>query len=405
MRRAFMLLLSLLLLFPYPALCEQRISLEGLSLPELEALREEADARIRLMRLPGADGYFAVSDGAVYFRDPLSHLREKIRLEGEIIRVDEREDSIVYSLSLDGDPGLVFLVRYTMEEGERRLLTGDLVTAYGVFDGLSPSGGDGPNGSLPVCIASLVTLRIPKKQRLAADPYAATRDDPALLGVTAVYEGSYWSGYASFEMQMVSACRGMAAQNRAQDMNRYNIVPLRTQEFLLVWVRVKALSAPNGKAEIGNEDFCFVSSAGVEYARHYLLDSPDSLRSLYEGGEQTALIACIIDKGDKPLIVYQPASASPLWFDPNRRQVLDLTGRSFKTLQLNDSGEAVASMKSLLAEMGFLKKLDVSNKFTGTFKDALTSYQRAMGLKATGIADEQTQRLLLSGMYPPDGAK
>ena len=43
------------------------------------------------------------------------------------------------------------------------------------------------------------------------------------------------------------------------------------------------------------------------------------LRALYTGGEQTANIACLIDKGDEPLIVYQPESLTPLWFDPGRQ--------------------------------------------------------------------------------------
>ncbi len=317
MRKACMLLLAVLLAFPASALCGGGPSLEGMTLHELEALRQEVDIRIRLLRLPDAEGYLAIPDGEDYARDPSAHLFEKVRLDGEILRVDASVNDFRYYVSLDANPGRVFAVRYTPGEGEKLLLAGDLVTAYGVFEGLAPfAGEDLIHSGAPTVRASLVTQRLPQAKRLAADPCAATRDDPAPLGTVALYEGSYWSGYASFELEMLTALRGTAALKKAQEMSRYNAAPLRTQEYLLVWVRVKALSAPNGRAEIGNDDFRFVSSKGSEYNRHYLLNSPDSLRSLYEGGEHTALIACIIDKGDEPLIVYQPTSGNPLWFDP-----------------------------------------------------------------------------------------
>ncbi len=402
MKKAHIALLIFLFLIPVSALCDREISLEGLTLSELEALRQEADGRIRLLRLPDADGYLDVLDGEEYARDPSAHLYEKVRLDGEILKVTQETEGFAYYVSLNGNPRRVFLVRYAPAEDERLLLAGDLVTAYGSFEGLAPFDGAGLlESGAPIVRASLVMRRLPEKHRLAADPYAATREDPARLGTVATYGGTHWSGYASFELEMVSACRGTAALNRAQGMSAYNITPLRTQEYLLVWVRAKALSAPGGRAEIGPKDFSFVSAGGVEYEPHYLLNSPESLRPLYEGGEQTAIIACIIQRGDRPLIVYQPASAEPLWFDPNRRRVLDLSAKSFPTLQLNDSGASVSRMKTLLAEMGFLTRLDSGEKFTGTLKNALAEYQRALGLKATGIADEATQRLLLSGQYPP----
>ncbi len=319
MKRTWPVLLAILLALSISGLCEGPVSLENLTLEQLEALRQEADGRIRLLLLPDAGGYIDVAQGEAYARDPSAHLSEKVKLDGEILRVDGQADEFRYYVSLDGNPSRVFAVWYTLGEGERLLLAGDPVTAYGVFEGLAPfSGDDLIESGAPVVKASLVTQRLPKAKRLAADPFAATRDDPAPLGAAARYEGSYWSGYASFELEMVSSLRGTAALKKAQEMSKYNVTPLRTQEYLLAWIRVKALSVPGGRAEIGNEDFSFVSSDGSEYNPHYLLNSPDSLRSLYEGGEYTGLIACVIEKGDNPLIVYQSLSENPLWFDPNR---------------------------------------------------------------------------------------
>lgn len=324
MKKSVIFLLALLLALPLSALASYSMSLEGLTLNELEALRQEADGRIRLMQLPDENGYLDVLDGEAYARDPQTRLDEKIRLNGAILSVQEQAEGFLYYVSLDGNPGRVFLVRYTVKEGERLLLPGDQVTVYGVFVGLSAFKGAGLlKDGVPIVQADLVVQRLPQPTRLAADPYAGTRDDPAPLGVTAVYEGTYWTDYASFEIEMTSSSRGSKAKKTAKDMSDYNINPTSSQEYFLVWLRVKALSAPTGRAKISNEDFFFVSAGGSEYRQHFLINPPAYLRTLYAGGEQTAVIACLIDKDDTPLIVYQPDSSTPLWFNPNPNEGAD----------------------------------------------------------------------------------
>ena len=403
MKRAGMILLLILLLIsPWTGLAVSGESLDALSLKELEALRQEVDAQIRLLRLEDAQGYLDAGDGEEFARNPQAHLLGKVKLEGDILKAMEAGQEFRYFVSLAANPGRVFLVDYTPGDGQELLLSGDAVRVYGVFEGLSAFDGQDPLASgAPVIAASLVLPSLPEKTPLQAEPYAASRGDPAPLGVPAKYKGSYWSGYAAFEMEMVLALRGQAALARAQEMTKYNVAPLKTQEYLLVWLRVKALEAPEGKADISEGDFSFVSASGAEYLPHYLLNSTETLRNLFEGGEQTALIACIIDKGDKPLIVYQPRSESPLWFDPNSRHVLDLSARQFSPIQQNGASPDVLRIKALLAEMGFLRKLDSSDKLSSAVRSALAEYQKALGLKASGEADEETQRLLLSGVYPP----
>ena len=214
------------MVFTLSGLGEGPISLEGLTLAQLKALRQEADGRIRQLRLPDVEGYINVADGEAYARDPSAHLSEEVKLEAEILRVDEHTEGFRYYVTLDGNPRRVFVVWYAPGEEERLLLAGDLVTAYGVFEGLAPFVGDNLlESGAPVVRVSLVTQRLPLVKRSAADPYAATRRDPATLGATALYEGSYWSGYASFELEMVSALRGTAALKKAQEMSKYMSPP------------------------------------------------------------------------------------------------------------------------------------------------------------------------------------
>ena len=318
MRKAVLLLLAMLLVLPSNAQGGGTPSLDGLTLPELEALRQEADARIRLLRLPDENGYTDVGDGEEVARNPAAHLLEKIRLDGEILRIEEQQDGFGYVLSVYNNPGRVFLVRYTPKPDERLKLHGDAVTVFGQFKGLSPfKGGDLLEDGAPIVQADLMIARLPEIKPPAADPYAGTREDPAPLFVKAVSEGSYWTDYASFEIEMTSSLRGSAALKKAKEMSSYNISPPKHQEYFMVWLRIRALSSPSGRAEIGNEDFYFVSAGGSEYRQHFLINAPQTLRNLYGGGEHIAVIACLIDKGDTPLIVYSPVSASPLWFDPN----------------------------------------------------------------------------------------
>lgn len=410
MRRMLIYALCALLMCALPAAASSTIHLDALTVEELGVLRRDVDARIRLLQVSDAQGYLGVGDGEDHARRPQAHLGEKVKLEGEILRVQQISQSegrgFRYYVSLNGSPGRVFQVDYALQAEEGLLLAGDAVTIYGVFTGLAPFDGRGllMDGA-PIVEASAVVPRLAERPSLAADPYAATRSDPAPLGVLARYPGSYHTEYGALELEMTSALRGMAALSFAQDLTKYNVTPLRTQEYLLVWIRVKAVSAPAGRAPISENDFRFVSRTGSEYAPHYLLNSPSALRTLYEGGEQVAILSCLVDKGDRPLIVYQPQSDSPLWFDPCTRHVPDMTGRSFATLELNTSGPEVVQMKRLLAEMGFLSKLETGDKFTSSLKSALAKYQKAMGLPANGVADEATQRLLLSGTYPPDGSR
>jgi len=318
MKRSLLLLLILLLALPPGALAGSSVGMEGMTVDELEALRQEADGRIRLLQLPDADGYLDVLDGEAYARDPQAHPDEKIRLSGAILSVQEDAGAYQYYVSLDGNPARVFLVRYTLAADERLLLPGDEVIVYGVYQGLSTfDGADLLKDGAPIVQADLVIQSLPEPKYLAADPYAGTRGDPVPLGVSAVYDGSYWTDYASFEIEITSSSRGSEAASTADRLSSYNNAPAKGQEYFLIWVRVKALSAPTGRADIGNGDFYFVSAEGKEYRQYFLIDPPASLGALYADGEETALLACLIDKGDTPLIVYQPDAENPLWFDPN----------------------------------------------------------------------------------------
>lgn len=310
------LILTLALCLAPPA-AGAAAALEGLDREALEALRAQAEARIQQLRLPDEAGYRDVMDGESHLRRPDLHLDEKVRLSGTLFSLRPGAEGEECFLSLTGHPERVFLLRHRPEEGAPRLLPGDEVAAYGRFLGLHPPDAADPlAGGAGLVEAEAIVRLFPPAEEI---PAPGSRDDPLPLGVKAVYEGSYWSHYASFEIELLDMSRGSAAQKQATRMSRYNITPPRSQEWYIVQLRVRALSAPGDRAPIASEDFRFVSARGAEYRHHFLINDTQGLRTLYVGGEQEAHIACLIDRDDQPLIVFQAESLRPLWFDAGRR--------------------------------------------------------------------------------------
>lgn len=300
MKRIPLLILALLLAFPVFA--------------PARAAETQASARERLQALEGAEAYLDAGDGEAIARAPESHLGERLRLPGAILAVLGEAPEFEYALSLDQNPARVFVVRYRLQEGQALFLPGDRVTVYGTLEGARPFTGSLALGEgAPILQAALVIPLLTDEQ-----PGAATRENPAPLNTPVVYAGSRDSDYARYEITLLSMSRGSQALKLARDMSKYNINPTRNQEYLIIQVRVKALEAPAGRAPLGPEDFVFVSASGAEYRQHFLLNPPSHLTPLYPSGEQTASLACLIDKGDSPLVVFLPQSPTPLWFDPLR---------------------------------------------------------------------------------------
>ncbi len=304
------LLLLLLVLLPL-CVSAQAPDLTQMSQEELLSLRMKTDAQIRLNQLPDLDGYLDVLDGEGYARAPEGKIGDKIRFSGLILQVLPGDNAFSYLISLGNNPGLVFYADYTPGNEEYLLLSGDQVDVFGVFQGLTSIDQNNPLLSL----LPKVDLNLMVQSQELNKP-VFTRESPAGMNISATYQGSAYSGYASFEFELTDMKRGQPALKLVKDMSKYNITPQKNQEYFIVWLRVKALSAPNGRAPLSQENFRFVSADGREYRQHFLINPTSKLQTIYEGTEYIALLSTLIDKGDNPKLVYLPQSESPLWFDP-----------------------------------------------------------------------------------------
>ncbi len=74
-------------------------------------------------------------------------------------------------------------------------------------------------------------------------------------------------------------------------------------------------------------------------------------------------------------------------------------GTGYTTLQYGDSGEAVRRLQEQLQKLGFFTGTPLGNYKTLTTA-AVEAYQKAMGLKADGIATPELQEMIFAGQMP-----
>lgn len=391
----FILVLALLLLSSAEATTIP--SLASMTLEELQALRLEIDSRIQALSLPDAEGYVDANSYDGYARNPSAHIDEKIKFNGEVIQVIETDEGAQYRIAVGGDSSKIFFVQYLNPKGDFRILQDDKVTVYGIFrDLVTYESTMGGHVTIPACDADLVTSQI--ENSAPAGKYQATRNDPVPLGFTATFPGEKYGNTAVVDVTMMKAIRGTAAYAVVKGFNRYNDKPSSGKEYLLVSVKTDVKKAPDGKATISSYDFKFVSRDGVEYESAYIYKLEPELHDLYEGASQEAYIVCLVKTGDKPLIVYESSSDHSLWFDPNVREVVEIT-EELSPLKSGAKSPEVTRMQDMLIEMGFLASA-ANGKYDSATKKAVSAYQKAMGLKATGTADVVTLKLILGGNYP-----
>lgn len=231
--------------------------------------------------------------------------------------------------------------------------------------------------------------------------YDAVREQPAPIGAVVRYDGGYYMNTAVTDLTVVEVVRGDQAWQKVYQWNSYNKKPASDEEYVLVKVRAQAVAAQSGeRAEVYDYDFSFVSKEGAEYEYAYAAGIDSELNAVYEGASVEGYVVGLIKKNDQPLLVYLKDAENPLWFDLNSRAPVRIDEEEvLTTLMRGDINEDVRVMQQALIDMGYLEGAADGN-FGRKTEAAVGAYQAAMGLRATGIADSATLKLILSYAQP-----
>jgi hypothetical protein len=398
MKKLLIAFLLFALLLPTSALAEPRtIDLSTMTLDELTVLKNEVSAAITNLSAEVVDGYALVENYGEYARNPDPHVGEKIRFNGSVVQVIEGVESTTYRIAMKGNSDYMFYVEYTPEGDAPRVLEEDKVTVMGEFTGLvdyeSTFGGQ---ITIPGMTAENITPEVKAEME-----YEGTRQDPVPVGATFHYSGDDYYNTSVTDLTVTSVIRGAAAWDIVRSFYRYNDKPGKDEEYVIVYVKTAVISSPDNKpVEFSSYNFTFVSETGAAYDSASVYKMTPELKDLYAGAENEGVVAAIVPKEDKPMLVYLRNSDTPVWFDLNKRKPISLDPNVvLTTLQKGDSGDGVLAIQQKLVELGYLSGTPDGN-FGKKTVEAIKKYQGDMGLEATGIADDATQRLILTGQLP-----
>lgn len=397
-RFLILLILAAMLLLPISVYAApETIDLETMTIEELNALKNEVTAAITKASSEVLDGYILIADYGEYARNPDPHIGEKIRFNGTVEQVIEGIESTTYRIAMNGNTDNMFYVEYSSDSESPRVLEEDKVTVVGEFTGLTDYDSLlGGQITIPSLTAENITAEIKPEVE-----FSGTRQDPIPVGATFRYEGQTYYNNATMDITVTSVIRGAAAWDMVKKFNRYNDKPKKNEEYIIASIKASVISSPDDKpVNLDSYDFTFTSADGVAYERSYVSGMTPELKTLYAGAENEGIVATLISKEDKPMLVYLSDSDSPIWFDLNKRKPIVLGDDVvLSTLQKGDSGDGVLAVQQKLVELGYLSGTPDGN-FGKKTVEAISKYQTDMGIEATGIADEATQRLILTGQLP-----
>lgn len=232
------------------------------------------------------------------------------------------------------------------------------------------------------------------------EAYEATRKDPAPIGAKIRTGASEYSADYILDVTITNVIRGDAAWKLMKKLNRWSDKPSSAEEYVVVYMQMDAIdSEDDQQIDISSYDFTFVSDDGLEYGRSVYGVTPE-IKSLYAGASNVCAIACIVNKDDQAKLVYNEGYDNAKWFDLNQYASVTIPEDTvFKSLETGSSGDAVVLVQAMLIEMGYLEE-PADGNFGAKTQKAIKKYQKDIGLEATGIADEETQKLLLTRTYP-----
>ncbi|MBR3929850.1 MAG: peptidoglycan-binding protein [Clostridia bacterium] len=257
-----------------------------------------------------------------------------------------------------------------------------------------------------------------QKYLFAGDALKNTSSAPQQTEYMALGEGSYGTAVYALENRLIElnymdgAADGYYDSETTQAIKTFEYVNGRTQtgvasvslQELLYSKNAKSNSRPGGstgykKLKNGdkNDEVAKLQRRLIEL--NYLTGTVDGYFG--DGTEAAvrafqAVLNLTQDGVANDLVqTYLYAGSAP--YNPNGEVAV-----SYATLESGDSGEGVKALQNRLIQLGYLSgKAD--GKFGSGTKEAVKAFQKAVGLKANGVANAQTQKELYAETAPRKG--
>ena len=222
---------------------------------------------------------------------------------------------------------------------------------------------------------------------------SADRSSPALVGEPIECDDNHVIVTVMYSLQ------GESANTIAKSFNKYNVKWRldKGEEWALVYIKIEAIGSSSEKVSIDSYDFRIVDDKGIECEYTSLSDNPKEISDMFGDSVQYAWFGAPVKKNAKVCLTYEPSYDSDLvWFDLSMRALVDTSKETYTTPQKKDTGDLVDAIQLALSEYDCMKKAP-SGVFDSDTIAAIKKFQKLIGMKASGTADDETLRRLFSG--------
>lgn len=285
-----------------------------------------------------------------FARNESTYLYEKITFTAKVVQVIEGDDYTQYRMAIDGNSNCMFLTQISDDDLTIRLLEDDEITATGTYYGLySYQSTLGGKITIPSCIISTYTLK-----GYTAPPKATADADGYYMITAANYQEYARNANAHFLEKIRFNGKVIQVVERSNRENVYRIA-VDSNSDCMFYIEY---TLPKGASRILEDDTVLVS------------------------GTYYGMFSYSTTLGSKVTV---PAA------------IAETISESYKTLKQGSSGNDVVKMKKRMQELGYFSAgASLSNQYNATTTERVKLFQKANGLKQTGIADATTLMLLYS---------
>lgn len=324
----------------------------AITIPSCDAEKIEVQGYTNTSTQKNTQGQYTVTakNYDSFARNESTYLYETITFKAKVVQLIEGDDYTQYRMAIDGNSNCMFLTQISDDDMTIRLLEDDEITATGTYYGLySYKSTLGGKITIPSCIISTYTLKgytEAPKTTADADGYytitAANYQEYARNANAHLFEKIRFNGKV---VQVVE---------RSSRENVYRIA-VDSDSNCMFYIEY---TLPKGASRILEDDTVLVS--GTYYG---MFSYSTTL------GSKVTVPAAIAEK----------------------------ISESYKTLKQGSSGNDVVKMKKRMQELGYFSAgATLSNQYNATTTERVKLFQKANGLKQTGIADATTLMLLYS---------